>query len=170
MKYFWRSLDKRSQKIIKSISKSLPNFTCAFMCFTNFKKICKVKKSSSRTVWHNSLAKSRSNLHQESWEKQNYVCVLPPLENIHQESFSILYFFSPSHHLQGNDDDNHDLRAYMCAGTWVCQVSIFAKLVCQTVGGQFFLFLLKLDGWQVNLTNYWSCPNPLPLLVYYRLF
>jgi hypothetical protein len=30
------------------------------------KKIYKVKKSSSPTVWHNSLAKFRSNLHQES--------------------------------------------------------------------------------------------------------
>jgi hypothetical protein len=30
------------------------------------KKLCKVKKSSSPIVWHNSLAKSRSNLHQES--------------------------------------------------------------------------------------------------------
>jgi hypothetical protein len=30
------------------------------------KKIYQVKKSSSPTDWHNSLAKSRSNLHQES--------------------------------------------------------------------------------------------------------
>jgi hypothetical protein len=29
------------------------------------KKLCKVKKNSSPKVWHNSLAKSRSNLHQE---------------------------------------------------------------------------------------------------------
>jgi hypothetical protein len=57
------------------------------------KKICQVKKSSSPTIWHNSLAKPRSNLHQESWEKQNYVYVLPPLKNLHWESFSVLYFF-----------------------------------------------------------------------------
>jgi hypothetical protein len=31
-----------------------------------YKKLCKVKKNSSPTVWHNSLAKSKSNLHQES--------------------------------------------------------------------------------------------------------
>jgi hypothetical protein len=49
--------------------------------------------SSSPIVWYNSLDKSRSNLHQESWEKQNYVGALPPSENLHQESFSILYFF-----------------------------------------------------------------------------
>jgi hypothetical protein len=51
------------------------------------------KKSSSPTISHNSLVKLRSNLHQESREKQNYVYVLPPLENLHQESFFILYFF-----------------------------------------------------------------------------
>jgi hypothetical protein len=62
------------------------------------------------------------------------------LKNLHQESFSILYFFSPSH-LEGNNDGNHDPRAHICAwGDEFCQVSIFAKLVCQTVGGQFFLF------------------------------
>jgi hypothetical protein len=33
------------------------------------------------------------------------------------------------------------IRAHICAwGGEICQVSIFAKLVCQTVGGQFFLF------------------------------
>jgi hypothetical protein len=40
-----------------------------------------------------------------------------------------------------------------------CQVSIFAKLICQTVGGQFFLFLPKLDGCQVGLPNCWSRSN-----------
>jgi hypothetical protein len=57
------------------------------------KRYAKWKKSSSPIVWHNSLTKSRCNLHQESCEKQNYVCGLPPLENLHQESFSFLYFF-----------------------------------------------------------------------------
>jgi hypothetical protein len=56
------------------------------------------------------------------------------LKNLYQESFSILYFFSPSH-IEGNNDGNHDPR-----GGEFCQVSIFAKLVCQTVGGKFFLF------------------------------
>jgi hypothetical protein len=57
------------------------------------KKVCQVKKSSSPTIWHNSLAKPRSNLIQDSWKKQNYVYAFPPLGNLHQESFSILYFF-----------------------------------------------------------------------------
>jgi hypothetical protein len=38
--------------------------------------------------------------------------------------------FSPSH-LQGNDDGNHDPRAR--GGGEFCRVSIFAKLVCQTI-------------------------------------
>jgi hypothetical protein len=41
----------------------------------------------------------------------------------------------------GNNDGNRDPRAHIYAwGGEFCQVSIFAKLVCQTVGGQFFLF------------------------------
>jgi hypothetical protein len=49
-------------------------------------------------------------------------------------------FFSPSH-LEGNNDGNHDPGAHICAwGGEFCQVSIFAKLVCQIVGGQFSLF------------------------------
>jgi hypothetical protein len=47
-----------------------------------FKKLYKVKKESSPTTCHNSLVKSRSNLHEESWEKQNYVCALPALEKL----------------------------------------------------------------------------------------
>jgi hypothetical protein len=62
------------------------------------------------------------------------------LKNLHHEFFSILYFFFTLH-LEGNNDGNHDPRAHICAwGGEFCQVSIFAKLVCQTVGGQFFLF------------------------------
>jgi hypothetical protein len=62
------------------------------------------------------------------------------LKNLHQESFSIHYFFSPSH-LEGNNDGNHDPRTHICVwGGEFCQVSIFAKLVYQTAGGQFFLF------------------------------
>ena len=39
------------------------------------KKICQVKKNLSPTVWHNSLAKSRSNLHQEpERETKLYLC------------------------------------------------------------------------------------------------
>jgi hypothetical protein len=51
-----------------------------------------------------------------------------------------LFLFSPSH-LQVNIDGNHDPSVHICAwGGEFCQVSIFAKLVCQTVVDQFFLF------------------------------
>jgi hypothetical protein len=46
-----------------------------------------------------------------------------------------LFLFSPSH-LEGNVDGNHDPRAHICTwGVEFRQVSIFAKLVCQTAGG-----------------------------------
>jgi hypothetical protein len=52
---------------LKSIYKSLPKFTWQILCFATSKKLCEVKKkNSSPTIWHNSLAKSGSNLHQES--------------------------------------------------------------------------------------------------------
>jgi hypothetical protein len=48
------------------------------------------------------------------------------------------------------------IRARIYARGWggeICQLSIFIKLICQTTGDQFFLFLLKLDGCQVDLPN-----------------
>jgi hypothetical protein len=48
-------------------------------------------------------------------------------------------FFLPSH-LEGNADGN-TIRAHICAwGGEFCQVSIFDKLVCQTIGGNFSRF------------------------------
>jgi hypothetical protein len=74
--------------ISKSFCQNLLGKSCVL---PTSKKLCKVKKrNSSPTVWHNSLAKSRSNLHQESWEKQNYVCALPPLEKL--ASGILLYY------------------------------------------------------------------------------
>jgi hypothetical protein len=53
---------------------------------------------------------------------------------------SLFFLFSPSH-LEGKTDGNHDLREHICVwGGEFCQVSIFAKFVLQTVGGQFFSF------------------------------
>jgi hypothetical protein len=103
-------------------------------------KICKVKKSSSPIVWHNSLVKSRSNLHQESWEKQNYVCALPPPENLHQESFSILYLFFHPPTYRERRWQPRSVRAYMHAGRWVLPSFYFCQVGLPIVGGQFFLF------------------------------
>jgi hypothetical protein len=71
-------------------------------------------------------------------EKQNYVYALPPLENLDHESFSILYFFTPSYrtwHVGRNTDANPDRRSHISVwGCEFCKVSIFfAKLVCQNV-------------------------------------
>jgi hypothetical protein len=62
---------------------------------TSKKAMQRKKKNSSPTVWHNSLAKSRSNLHQESREKQNYACALPPIEKL--TSGILLYSLFPFH-------------------------------------------------------------------------
>jgi hypothetical protein len=52
--------------------------------------------------------------------------------------YSLFLFHPPTY---GNDDGNRDPRAHICAwGGEFCQVSICAKLVCQTVEGQLFLF------------------------------
>jgi hypothetical protein len=61
-------------------------------------------------------------------------------KNLYQESFSILYlFFTLS--LRGKQRwQPRSARRYMRVGGEFCQVSIFAKLICQTVGVQFFLF------------------------------
>jgi hypothetical protein len=51
------------------------------------------------------------------------------------------------------------IRAHIYVwGAEFCQVSIFAKLVCQTVGGHFFV-LPKLNRCQIGLPNCWSCLN-----------
>jgi hypothetical protein len=86
------------------------------------------KKNWSPTVWHNSLAKSRSNLHQESWEKQNYACAFPPIKNLHQESFSILYFFFTLPPRGKQRWQPRSACAYMRVGRWVLP-SWFVKLL-----------------------------------------
>jgi hypothetical protein len=81
-------------------------------------------------------------------EKLNYVYALPPLENFHQESFSIIYLFiySPSH-LFRNHDANSTLRAYISAlDTGFFQVAKNCQVFCQTIGGVFLTFLLKIKN------------------------
>jgi hypothetical protein len=97
--------------------------------------------SSSPTVWHNSLAKTKSNLHQILQRETKLFYAHPPFENLYQESLCILYFFFHSPTRLGHADGNRDRRAYIyaCGGEF-CEVFIFAKLVCQIVGGQFLLF------------------------------
>jgi hypothetical protein len=70
--------------------------------------------------------------------------------------FFISFFTLPPCLVRGrNADANPDIPdrcAYISAsGGEFCQVSIFAKLVCQTVGGRIFLVLPKLDGCQASL-------------------
>jgi hypothetical protein len=58
---------------------------------------------------------------------------------------------------------NHDPRAHICA--WGCefyQISIFAKLIYQTVGGQFFAKIKWMSSWFAKLLkllqlSYFQC-------------
>jgi hypothetical protein len=73
-------------------------------------------------------------------EKQNYVYALPPLKNLHQESFSILYsFFTLPPGLATLMPTQIDVRIFPRGEVSLPSV-FFGKLVCQNVGGQFFLF------------------------------
>jgi hypothetical protein len=65
---------------------------------------------------------------------QNYVYTFRPLENLHQESFSILYIFFHPPTYRKHRWQPRSARIYARVEV------IFAKLVCRTVGGQFFLF------------------------------
>jgi hypothetical protein len=120
---------------VRGISKSLPNFTWQILCFSQLiKRYPKWKMSSSPTTWHNSLAKLRSNLHQESWKKQNYIYVLffTSWKLILGILLYLHFFFTlppgGKHRWQPLS-----ARAYIYARRGECwQVSIFPKLVCQT--------------------------------------
>jgi hypothetical protein len=69
-------------------------------------------------------------INKESWEKQNYVCDLPPLGNLHQESFSILYFFfHPPTYTETVTDGNHDPRARGGESCQVQTVGVATKLL-----------------------------------------
>jgi hypothetical protein len=86
---------------------------------------------------------------QDYWEKQNYVYGLPTLENLHKESFSILYFFF--HH---PPTGKHWWQPqFACAYIRVRDVS-FAKFLF--LPSWFFLILSKLDGCKVDLSKCWS--------------
>jgi hypothetical protein len=131
----------------------------ANLVFCQLLKNMPSKKSSSPTICHNSLVKLRSNLHQESWKKYNYVCALPPLENLHQKSFFILYFFfhSPTYW-------EMTMATTIRARIYAHEEVSFAKLLFCQVGlpnywRQIFLVLTTLDGCQVDLPNCWSCSN-----------
>jgi hypothetical protein len=72
-----------------------------------------------------------------SKRETNYIYILPPLENLHRESFSIFYFFfSPSHLPWPCRCQPGSTRIFPRGEVSFAKlISIFTKLVCQTVGG-----------------------------------
>jgi hypothetical protein len=105
------------------------------------------KKSSSPTVWYNSLAKFRSNLNQKPWQKQKYVYAIPTLENLHQEYFS--FFATPMPTRMGTPIFPHGEVSF--AKFLFCQVDL------SNYWRSIFLVLPKLDGCQVSLPNCQRC-------------
>jgi hypothetical protein len=102
------------------------------------------KKNSSPTVWHNSLAKSRSNLHQESWEKQNYACALPPIEKLTSGIllYSLFLFHPPTYRKQRWQP--RSARAYMRVGRWVLPSFYFCQVGLSNCWGPVFLVFAKI--------------------------
>jgi hypothetical protein len=93
-------------------------------------------------MWHNPLAKSRSNLHQKPWEKQNYVSTIPSLENLNQESWEKTKLFlypSTSSNMGGCTVDR-------CAH--ICAMAVWDEELLEKI---FFQFLQKNNndnfGW-----------------------
>jgi hypothetical protein len=135
---------------------------------------------------HNSLVKLRSNLHQESWEKQNYIYVLQPLENLHQESFSILYFFFHPPTYRGTPTVTTIRARIYARGRWVLPNLYFlpswftkvldAQLVCQTIGvalwyetDDIYLLLTSTYYCKIHCTDLECCVSVLGQDMYLHL-
>jgi hypothetical protein len=121
------------------------------------KKICKVKKCSSPTIWHNSLAKSRSILHQE----RNKIMFVPfhlfktYIRNPYL--FFISFFTLPP--TEKRRWQPCSARAYRRAGRWVLPSFYFSQIGSLNCWMPTFLILPKLGGCQFNLPYCWSCSN-----------
>jgi hypothetical protein len=117
------------------------------------------KKSSSPTIWYNSLAKFKSKLH-SGILKEIKLCVCPSAfwkltSGILFYSFFFFFFTLPPTGKRRWQPQS--TRAYMCAGRWVLPSFYFCQVCLSNSYMLFFLVLLKLDGCQVDLPNCWSC-------------
>jgi hypothetical protein len=130
-----------TQVIVRASPRVCQNLLSKSCVFPTSKKLCKVKKR-IHLQHFGIIHLPNPDLTYIRNPVRNKIIYVPfhLLKNLHQESFLFFISFSPSH-LEGNNDGNHDPRSHICAwGGEFCQISIFAKLICQTVGGQFFLF------------------------------
>jgi hypothetical protein len=79
------------------------------------------------------------------------------LKNLHQESFSILYFFFTLPPRGKQRWQPRSAHAYMRVGRWVLPSFYFCQVDLPNCWRPIFLVLLKLYGCQVGLPNCWSC-------------
>jgi hypothetical protein len=125
----------------------LPNFTWHILCFANFEKDMPSKKRVNLQQFGIIHLPNPDLTYIGNPERNIIMFMTFYLLKTYIRNPSLFFIsFSPSH-LQGNTDGNHDPRAHIYS--WrgeFCQVSIFAKLVCQTVGGQFLLFCQNQMG------------------------
>jgi hypothetical protein len=119
------------------------------------KKICQLKKSSSPTVWHNSLVKSIFNLHQKPERETKLFYALPPLENLHKEPEKQNYFLHPSTS-SATEGCATDARAYMHAPRGGIPSCYWCQVVLTNCWKLIFHIFPKLDGCQVKIANCWS--------------
>jgi hypothetical protein len=115
------------------------------------------KKKLISTVWQNSLAKSKSNLHQENMkEKQNYVMPLHLLKTyIRNPEIETKLLLCSSNSFVTKPMRRGYARAERRDAKLLLMSSCFAKLLEAN-----FHVLPKLDGCQAKIANYWSCSLP----------
>jgi hypothetical protein len=116
------------------------------------KKIYQVKKSSSPTIWHISLAKPRSNI--KNPERNKIIFIPLHLLKTYIMNPSLFFIsFSPSH-LQGNADGNHDPRAHICVwGSEFCQVLFLSSWFIKLLEANFSCFakIIWMSNWFAKL-------------------
>jgi hypothetical protein len=90
------------------------------------------------------------------------------LKNLHQESFSIIYFFFTLPPRGETTKATTIARAYMRVGRWVLPSFYFCRVGLPNCWRPIFLLLPELYGCQVGLPNCRSCSNSwIWVLIYY---
>jgi hypothetical protein len=107
--------------------------------FANFYKVMQIKKRVHLQQF-DIIHLSNPDLTYIRNPKRNKIMFMPfhLLKNLHQKSLSIHYFFFILPPRGKHRWQPRFARVYMRVGRF--QVLVFAKLICLTVGGQFFLF------------------------------
>jgi hypothetical protein len=114
---------------LRAFPRVCQNLLGKFCVLPTSKQICQVKKP-YLTLWHNSFAKPRSNLHQE-YERETKLCLYSPTS--WKLTLGILLYYYLPLHLSKNHDANHTTRVYISAPEAIfSQVAKYCQVFCQT--------------------------------------